>query len=135
MSSFWPRIAPGHELIKVDEYTEELLQAHEEYVELLRAEIESKAAILPRVREWHALVAEEEELERSASDPNRFKMRGGALLKEEKMRKRVEHLKPKVRQLSVLSHWQEPKADCPNRSRPNCSDSFRPGKRKRAERS
>lgn len=80
-----------------DNFTEELLRAHEEYVELLRAEIESKSALLPKVREWHALVADEEELERNANDPNRFKMRGGAMLREEKLRKRVGVLKPKVR--------------------------------------
>jgi protein regulator of cytokinesis 1 len=73
-----------------------LLQAHEEYSELLRAEIESKATIIPKVREWHSLVEEEDELERSAADPNRFKMRGGALLREEKLRKRVQVLKPRV---------------------------------------
>jgi protein regulator of cytokinesis 1 len=73
-----------------------LLQAHEEYSELLRAEIESKATIIPKVREWHVLVEEEEELERTAADPNRFKMRGGALLREEKLRKRVQILKPRV---------------------------------------
>jgi protein regulator of cytokinesis 1 len=79
-----------------DAYTEELLKAHEEYSELLRSELESKATIIPKVREWHALVEEEEELERSAADPNRFKMRGGALLREEKLRKRVQILKPRV---------------------------------------
>lgn len=79
-----------------DAYTEELLKTHEEYSELLRSELESKATIIPKVREWHALVEEEEELERSAADPNRFKMRGGALLREEKLRKRVQVLKPRV---------------------------------------
>jgi len=62
----------------------------------LRLEIESKATIIPKVREWHTLVEEEDELEKSAADPNRFKMRGGALLREEKLRKRVQVLKPRV---------------------------------------
>jgi len=31
-----------------------------------------------------------------SSDPNRFKMRGGALLREEKLRKRIQVLKPRV---------------------------------------
>lgn len=79
-----------------------MLQAHEEYSELLRAEVESKATIIHKVREWHALVEEEDELERSATDPNRFKMRGGALLKEEKSRKRVQVLKPRVSRLIPL---------------------------------
>ena len=52
--------------------------------------------MLPKVKEWHALLLEEEELERTANDPNRFKMRGAAMLREEKMRKRVQILKPRV---------------------------------------
>ena len=56
-----------------------------------------KAAMLPKVREWNALVGDEEELERTANDPNRFKMRGAAMLREEKLRKRVQILKPRVR--------------------------------------
>ncbi|WRT65761.1 uncharacterized protein IL334_002710 [Kwoniella shivajii] len=92
-----------------DEYTEELLHLHEEEITRLREETELKSALLPKVREWHALVRDEEELERSASDPNRFKMRGGAMLKEEKMRKRVTVLKPKIESdlLSMLPQWEE----------------------------
>ena len=58
--------------------------------------MESKAALLPKVRDWHVLKLEEEELERLASDPNRFSKRGGAMLREEKLRKRVGVLLPKV---------------------------------------
>ncbi|OCF38366.1 hypothetical protein I317_07862 [Kwoniella heveanensis CBS 569] len=92
-----------------DDYSEELLHQHEQEIERLREEIESKSSLLPKVREWHALVRDEEELERSANDPNRFKMRGGAMLKEEKMRKRVGILKPKIEMelLSLLPTWEE----------------------------
>lgn len=79
-----------------------MLKAHEEYSERLKDEVDSKATIIPKVREWHTLVEEEEELERLASDPNRFKMRGGALLREEKLRKRIQVLKPRV---SLLELW------------------------------
>ena len=79
-----------------DDYTEELLQDHEDEAERLRAEIESKATMLPKVREWHALKADEEELERTQNDPNRFSARGGAMLREEKLRKRVGILLPRV---------------------------------------
>lgn len=79
-----------------DEYTEELLSAHEAEAERLRAEVESAGVHLSRVKEWMALKADEEELERSAADPNRFKKRGTAMLQEERMRKRVEKRKPKV---------------------------------------
>ncbi|WVW80220.1 hypothetical protein I302_102198 [Kwoniella bestiolae CBS 10118] len=92
-----------------DDYTEEVLHLHEEEINRLREEVESKSTLLPKVREWHALVRDEEELERSATDPNRFKMRGGAMLKEEKMRKRVTLLKPKIETelLAMLPQWEE----------------------------
>jgi protein regulator of cytokinesis 1 len=72
------------------------LHEHEQEVERLREEVESKATILPKVREWAAVMADEEELEKSMKDPNRFSARGGAMLREEKLRKRVAVLKPKV---------------------------------------
>ncbi|ORY29830.1 microtubule associated protein-domain-containing protein [Naematelia encephala] len=92
-----------------DEFTEELLHAHEEEAERLRAEIDSKATMLPKVREWHKLLEDEIELERSASDPNRFKARGAQLLKEEKLRKRVTMLKPTIEKdlLRLLPEWEE----------------------------
>jgi protein regulator of cytokinesis 1 len=80
----------------LDDYSEEILAEHESYIEQLRAEIESKSNLLPKVREWHALVVEEDELERAQTDPDRYKRRGGAMLREEKLRKRVTMLKPKV---------------------------------------
>lgn len=79
-----------------DDFTEDLLEAHEQYAEELRAEMTSKAALLPRVKEWHVLVLEEEELEKAQNDPDRYKRRGGAMLREEKLRNRVTKLKPKV---------------------------------------
>ncbi|WVR03767.1 hypothetical protein IAU60_000762 [Kwoniella sp. DSM 27419] len=92
-----------------DDYSEELLHLHEVEIERLREEVELKASILPKVREWHALVRDEEELERTANDPNRFKMRGGAMLREEKLRKRVGILKPKIENdlLTSLPVWEE----------------------------
>jgi protein regulator of cytokinesis 1 len=86
----------------IDDYTEELLQEHEDEAERLRAEIESKVTILPKVRDWHALKADEEELERTQNDPNRFSARGGAMLREEKLRKRVGILLPRVSRMPLL---------------------------------
>ncbi|KAK4690059.1 Ase1/PRC1/MAP65 family protein, partial [Tremellales sp. Uapishka_1] len=92
-----------------DDYTEELLHEHEVEVARLKAEVESKSTILPKVREWATLVADEEELERNANNPNRFSARGGAMLREEKLRKRVGILKPRVEMdlLSLLPTWEE----------------------------
>jgi protein regulator of cytokinesis 1 len=86
----------GKQADGVDDYCEELLAEHETYIEQLRAEIGSKANLLPKVREWHALVVDEDELERAQTDPDRFKRRGGAMLREEKLRKRVTVAKPRV---------------------------------------
>lgn len=92
-----------------DEYSEELLKEHEDEAERLRAEIEAKGSMLIKVKEWIQLKFDEEELERNAHDPDRFKKRGSAMLKEEKMRKRVEKLKPKIEAelLNTLPAWEE----------------------------
>lgn len=92
-----------------EEYTEDLLHLHEKQVERLEEEVESKKNILPKVREWFRLVEDEEELERNERDPNRFSRRGGAMLREEKLRKRVNVLKPKIEMdlLSLLPTWEE----------------------------
>ena len=58
--------------------------------------MDGKATLLPKVREWHLLKLDEEELERNANNPNRFSARGGAMLREEKLRKRVGTLLPRV---------------------------------------
>lgn len=92
-----------------EEYTEDLLHLHEKQIERLEEEVESKKNILPKVREWFRLVEDEEELERNERDPNRFSRRGGAMLREEKLRKRVNVLKPKIEMdlLSLLPTWEE----------------------------
>lgn len=79
-----------------DRYTEELLEEHEEEARRLRAEVELRGAVLPKVKEWFNLCRDEEELEKSANDPDRFKRRGKWLFEEEKKRNRVEKRKPKV---------------------------------------
>ncbi|GMK59590.1 hypothetical protein CspeluHIS016_0801960 [Cutaneotrichosporon spelunceum] len=92
-----------------DEYSEELLEEHEEEAARLRALLETSSVHLARVKEWLAIKADEEELERSAADPNRFKKRGTAMLQEERMRKRVEKRKPKIEAdlLASLPSWEE----------------------------
>jgi protein regulator of cytokinesis 1 len=76
--------------------SEELLARHEEYLQTLQSEWELKAPVIAKVREWFALAEEERELENRMHDPNRFKKGGAAMLQEEKMRKRVTLLKPRV---------------------------------------
>lgn len=93
-----------------DQYSEELLKEHEDESERLRAEINAKGSMLTKVKEWNKLRKEERELEISVQDPNRFKtMRGLEFLREEKKRKRVEKLKPKIEAdlLASLPAWEE----------------------------
>ncbi|ODN86599.1 hypothetical protein L198_07294 [Cryptococcus wingfieldii CBS 7118] len=92
-----------------ENYTEDLLALHEQEIQRLEEEVEGKRELLPKTREWFTLVGEEEELEKNAMDPGRFSRRGGAMLREEKLRKRVNLLKPKIEQelLTLLPRWEE----------------------------
>jgi protein regulator of cytokinesis 1 len=86
-----------------DEHTEELLLIHEEEIRRLKEERRTKAHLLPSIRKYFDICGEEKELANSASDQSRLLGRGprdpGRLLREEKMRKRVQKEKPRVRVL------------------------------------
>jgi protein regulator of cytokinesis 1 len=79
-----------------DSVSEELLATHEAEAQRLAEELESKGPLLQKAQEWVDLKNKEEELEAKRNGPDRFNTRGGALLQEEKMRKRIGILKPKV---------------------------------------
>ncbi|EIW75642.1 hypothetical protein CONPUDRAFT_77281 [Coniophora puteana RWD-64-598 SS2] len=89
-----------------DEPTTELLTQHEQLIGSLKAELKLKLPLLTSVRKYFDICEEEKELARVASDQTRLLARGpsgkekrdpGRLLREEKMRKRVQKEKPKVR--------------------------------------
>lgn len=82
--------------IFTDNYDEELLTLHEQEVVRLQQELEVKGPLLARAREWMDLKEKEIELEAKSKGPDRFNTRGGALLQEERLRKRITVLKPKV---------------------------------------
>lgn len=91
----------------VDEPSEDLLTRHEDEAARLRGELASKHALLAKAQKWEAIVGEQRALAAAAADQTRLTGRGvrgdpGRLLREEKMRKRVEREKPKVR-------WAAPK--------------------------
>ncbi|CAE6472496.1 unnamed protein product [Rhizoctonia solani] len=97
-----------------DEPSEDLLTRHEDEAARLRAELASKHAILAKAQKWEAIVGEQRALAAAASDLTRLTGRGvrgdpGRLLREEKMRKRVEREKPKleVELLKDLAQWEE----------------------------
>lgn len=82
--------------------SEEVLELHELEAERLESELAAKKSLLGKAQEWVDLQAKEEELEARKNAPDRFNTRGGALLQEEKMRKRVAILKPKVSVVALL---------------------------------
>jgi hypothetical protein len=85
----------------VDEFTEELLSIHEDEITRLKEERRAKAPLLASIRKYFEICEEEKELAAAASDQTRLLGRGvrgdpGRLLREEKMRKRVNKEKPRV---------------------------------------
>jgi len=90
-----------------DEFTEELLTIHEDEVKRLKEERRMKAPLLASIKKYFDICEEEKELAAAASDQSRLTGRGprdpGRLLREEKMRKRVQKEKPRVSQFRLVS--------------------------------
>jgi Ase1/PRC1/MAP65 family protein len=83
----------------LDDFTEELLSIHEAEIRKLREERRLKAPLLASIKKYFKICEEEKELAAAASDQTRLLGRGrdpGRLLREEKMRKRVQKEKPRV---------------------------------------
>jgi Ase1/PRC1/MAP65 family protein len=99
------------------EPSDELLALHEEKVHDLQDELATRAKPLELVRQYLRLLDEARELEESAKDTSRLTGRGapgqkrdpGRLLREEKMRKRIKILKPKVEEdlMKTIPAWEE----------------------------
>lgn len=99
------------------EPSDELLALHEEKVQDLQDELATRAKPLELVRQYLRLLDEAKELEESAKDTSRLTGRGapgqkrdpGRLLREEKMRKRIKILKPKVEEdlMKTIPAWEE----------------------------
>lgn len=85
----------------LDDHTEELLTIHEEEIQRLKEERKLKAPLLASIKKYFDICEEEKELTAASMDQTRLLGRGprdpGRLLREEKMRKRVQREKPKVR--------------------------------------
>ncbi|KAK0544292.1 putative protein kinase [Tilletia horrida] len=105
-----------------------LLEAHEEAIPKVLALLEAKAPIMRLVERYEELCKEEEELAESAKNTSRLfagakkggnaglgstaekpKRDPGRLLREEKMRKRVKLLKPKLEaeMLKAIPEWEQ----------------------------
>lgn len=85
-----------------DSYSEECLAEHENLLNILQEESKTKNNVLKKFHLYNQVIAEEKQLQESASDASRLLGRGprdpGRLIREEKMRKRVAK-KPQVRLL------------------------------------
>lgn len=80
-----------------NEYTEELLEAHEAEANKLKEHYEFHKDLFVRVSKWQDVWDKYKDLERRAKDPSRLiNARGNALLLEEKERKFVNKQLPKV---------------------------------------
>ncbi|PPR07863.1 hypothetical protein CVT24_005600 [Panaeolus cyanescens] len=96
-----------------DEFTEELLTIHEDEIKRLKEERRMKAPLLSSIKKYFDICQEEKELAAAASDQSRLTGRGprdpGRLLREEKMRKRVQKEKPRLEQdlLVSIPAWEE----------------------------
>lgn len=92
-----------------DNFTEELLALHEHQVEVMKNYYEENKEIFKLVERRETLFKTMEEFESRKNDSNRLANRGGALLKEEKIRKGINKELPKIEQkLTVqIGKWEE----------------------------
>ncbi|CAL8122456.1 unnamed protein product [Orchesella dallaii] len=79
-----------------DLFTEELLEKHEKEVEYWRGFVERNQKIIDAVIKRGHMFAQYKLLDQKSDDPSRLANRGGALLKEEKERKKLEKTIPKL---------------------------------------
>ncbi|KAH8090500.1 microtubule associated protein-domain-containing protein, partial [Filobasidium floriforme] len=106
---YGPRSTERFRAFYAESISEEILAEHEKEAQRLTDEVLVKGALLSKAQEWVDLKAKEEELEAKRNGPDRFNTRGGALLQEEKMRKRLGILKPKLEAelMREVPLWEE----------------------------
>nr|XP_060611436.1 protein regulator of cytokinesis 1 [Anolis sagrei ordinatus] len=79
-----------------DDFTEELLQQHDAEILRMKQYYEAHQELFEGIRKWEDSWRHFQELERKALDPSRFTNRGGNLLKEEKLRVKLQKTLPKL---------------------------------------
>ena len=94
-----------------EEFNDDLLTKHEEYIEVLVTRMEHMRPIIDLIKKREKIVAERMELEEFLKDPDRLKQRGSAftkqLMKEEKMSRRIKKDLPRYTDLleKKLQEW------------------------------
>uniref|UniRef100_A0A8D2LHX6 Protein regulator of cytokinesis 1 n=1 Tax=Varanus komodoensis TaxID=61221 RepID=A0A8D2LHX6_VARKO len=88
--------SPSPPLPSPDEFSEELLQQHDDEMARLKHHYEAHQDLFEAVHKWEKNWRLFQELERKATDPSRFTNRGGNLLREEKLRAKLQKTLPKL---------------------------------------
>ncbi|XP_028561451.2 protein regulator of cytokinesis 1 isoform X2 [Podarcis muralis] len=102
LADYWDKCFYGDEQRRAfypyyeDDFTEELLQQHEDEVSRLKQCYERHQELFESIHKWEKNWRLFQELERKATDPSRFTNRGGNLLKEEKLRAKLQKTLPKL---------------------------------------
>ncbi|PIK37786.1 hypothetical protein BSL78_25384 [Apostichopus japonicus] len=91
-----------------DEYTEELLQQHDEELVKVKNYHEANKTLLESVKRREEMWKQMLEFEKKATDPNRFNNRGCVLLQEEKMRAKLNKDLPKLEKVlgDKIEQWE-----------------------------
>jgi protein regulator of cytokinesis 1 len=92
-----------------DEFSEDLLSAHESELDRMRGFYQDNKEIFDLLQKRDKLWQQQVELDRQSNDPNRFNNRGGQLQKQLKLRKQLEKELPRTeRELrGVVTQWEE----------------------------
>ncbi len=106
-SSFAPYSVESESL-----FNDELLEKHEEYIQVLEARLENMKPILKLIKHREEILRERMEYEELQKDPNRLQQRGASmtkqLMREEKMARRIKGLPKLTRDLNEKLHeWKE----------------------------
>ena len=93
-------------------FNDELLEKHEEYIQVLEARLENMKPILKLIKHREEIIRERMEYEELQKDPNRLQQRGASmtkqLMREEKMARRIKGLPKLSRDLEEKLHeWKE----------------------------
>jgi protein regulator of cytokinesis 1 len=95
-------------LMDTDECNDDVLEAHEHEVQRLKQLYASNAEIYKAIEKRQSLWARYLELEKNASDPDKFKNRGGKLLREQNEKKMLSKELPKLEKelKSLILAWE-----------------------------
>ncbi|XP_072838272.2 protein regulator of cytokinesis 1 isoform X1 [Pogona vitticeps] len=102
LADFWDKCFYGEEQKRSfspyyqDDFNENLLREHDDEAERIKQYYEQHRELFEAIHKWEENWHLFQELERKATDPSRFANRGGNLLKEEKLRVKLQKTLPKL---------------------------------------